>query len=353
MDLLDVHSTKAKTCLNVIIGLINWNGLKDSIECIDSILNSDDLPHKILIWDNNSSNAEFDALSDLYENNPLIKVIKSEVNLGFTKASNELITIFLAGQSEYLVLLNNDTVVKADWLTNLVNHANGNSSKLLSCRMLDYYNRNNIDNLGLKILTNGEILPIKSDNKAQSKLMGTCGGAMLISREVLNELGVFDPFFNTGYEDAEYGLRAYMRGIDSLYCSDAVVYHKGGSSIKKIFNEKFAIREQVNILYTVFKLFPLLILCLLLPFILIRSVLILIVSLIFGKIEIFRILLSANKEFYFKTIKLALKKRKDNNYKFIISDVRLVKKFSSSILFDLKRFSNSILKNNPSALEQY
>ena len=73
---------------------------------------------------------------------------------------------------------------------------------------------------------------------------------------MLEEIGLFDEFFSTGYEDAELGLRAMLAGYTQIFAPEAVVRHRIGASIDKIRDRRYAVRLQVNINYTYLKLMP-------------------------------------------------------------------------------------------------
>ena len=227
------------------IAIINWNGLADTKECISSVLASKGIDYTIHLLDNASDNNEYDELSQLYKDTP-VTVHYSDVNLGFTGGSNLLFDIILKeSKSEYIVLLNNDTIVDELWLSELVKHAKSKKSHIVSSKMISYYNRDAMDNAGHMMLNTGEIIPIgharsKTEHNDPTTNMGACAGAALYNRNMLEEIGVFDPVFSTGYEDAELGLRAKVFGYNCTYCPSAIVYHKMGSSIRKIFNEDYS-----------------------------------------------------------------------------------------------------------------
>jgi len=111
------------------------------------------------------------------------------------------------------------------------------------------------------MLNTGEILPLGHGQDSRgfnetNENVGACGGAVLYDTQMIKDMGFFDPFFDTGYEDAEYGLRAKLLGYKCLYVPEAVIYHKVSQSIKKIMNDKYLQRVQINIFYTFFKLMP-------------------------------------------------------------------------------------------------
>jgi GT2 family glycosyltransferase len=247
----------------VVIFIINWNGLSDTLECLDSLEKSTFQEYQVHLLDNGSTDDSWSILQSKYTHHPKIHCTRSEENLGFTKGNNlffeQLQTA--ATPPTYLVLLNNDTVVAEDWLAQLVSFAERTQADLVSSKMIQYYDRQLMDNAGHYLLPTGEILPIgfgKSiDRYGRSfKNRGPCAGAGLYRWDMLRQIGLFDDYFSTGYEDAELGLRATELGYRALYCPDAVVFHKGGQSLKKIDREIWRAQTQKNILYTYVKVMP-------------------------------------------------------------------------------------------------
>ena len=127
--------------------------------------------------------------------------------------------------------------------------------------MINYFDRRVIDNLGHFMLNTGEILPLGHKQLHQKytevfENLGACGGAVLYRVSMLQEIGFFDRYFDTGYEDAELGLRGKLLGYKCILCPEAIVYHKVSQSIKKIRNNRYLQQIQRNIFYTYIKLMP-------------------------------------------------------------------------------------------------
>ena len=214
----------------------------------------------VYLLDNGSDQDEGLILKSKYEGNECITFIQYDRNLGFTGAHlrvwNEL---FKEDKSiEHICLLNNDTTVNPIWLSELYNLAIEKKCAMVSAKMLLADNHSRVDNLGHRLLNTGEVLPIGHNGLSREFLeprenFGPCAGAALYSTEMLRAIGFFDSIFITGYEDAELGLRAIVNGYKSWYCPTSIVYHKGGRSIDKIFNHKYASYIQFAVLYSYLK----------------------------------------------------------------------------------------------------
>ena len=97
------------------IVIVNYNGIRDSVECIKSIYESCDKNVSIIFIDNGSINNEADIIKSYYCN---VVVIKSDYNGGFSYGNNLGIKYALDNNFEYIMLLNNDTVVDKNMIKN-------------------------------------------------------------------------------------------------------------------------------------------------------------------------------------------------------------------------------------------
>lgn len=243
--------------------ILNWNGLSDTTECMMSLSHLDTSKYEVILVDNGSSIQEQEKLHELYGASELINLIINDHNKGFTKGNSDIVENLFGGDNvpEYIVLLNNDTVIHPDWVDQLIICAEEQEADIVSSKMINYYDRRVIDNLGHFMLNTGEILPLghRQPHEQYTEIfenIGACGGAVLYRTQMIKEIGFFDPYFNTGYEDAELGLRAHLLGYRCIFCPTAIVFHKVSRSIKKIRDNSYLQKIQRNIFYTYIKLMP-------------------------------------------------------------------------------------------------
>ncbi len=263
-----------------------------------------DQDYHVFMLDNGSEQAEADRLRDICAKAPKISYKRSETNLGYTDGSIlqwEWLQEEGHDNSEYIILLNNDTSVHVEWLAAMRAFAQRNGTDIVSSRLVDYTNRQLLDNTGHFFLSSGEVMPaahgepmIKHHQIREN--WGACAAAAMYRTSMINEIGFFDPFFETGYEDAELGLRARLTGYKCLYCPTAVVYHKGSVSVNKVMSEAYLRRIQVDIFYTYKKLMPLSYLIINAPMFYFKHVAILFTNLIFTRWDFLRISLGAMRE---------------------------------------------------------
>jgi GT2 family glycosyltransferase len=347
-----------QTELPIII--VNYNGLDDTKACIESIANADFTNYTIYLVDNNSDLTEQAQLKEIYQHNPKIHFIQNNTNIGFGAAHNEVIEKHIKDKSwNYVALINNDTIVERACFEKALECIYEHNIDVLSMKMLDYNQQSLMDSAGHRILSNGEILPVGHGEKQQDYIsvmenIGSSGGACIYSRRCLEDIGFFDPYFFVGYEDAELGLRAFIAGYKCKYCPHAIVYHKGGQSIKKIFNTDYAIKTFKNIRYTNYKLLPWSLLLLFAPLRLLRLVLILVVSLLSLKWPVAKVAFTSFVEFYFSDFTKALKTRKTfYSKRSTISTLRILKTMNSTLIHDIENFYSIFVKKKSTAIDDY
>jgi len=213
----------------VSIIIINYNGEKFLKECFDSLERLDYPNNKfeVILVDNNSEDGSFEYT---IKNFPWIRILQLDKNYGFCKPNNEGAKI---AKGKYIVLLNNDTVVTKNWLSELVKGALSNN-KIISCasKMLYYDRKDTINTSGGKItIVGGGFYRGYGDkdgemyNKFEYTGFG-CGAGVLVDREFFINIGGFDEDYFASCEEHELGLRCWMNGYKVLYVPTAVMYHK-------------------------------------------------------------------------------------------------------------------------------
>ncbi len=351
-------SSKKSESILVPVIVVNWNGIDDTLECVRSVLESTYTDFKIFLVDNGSTNGEGRRLLQIFREEEHVNVICLEENLGFTKANCQIVEEFLNDEIKYFVLLNNDVVVESNWLSSLIQAADAEKAQVVSSKLILHNERSLMDNAGHQILNTGEILPIghrrsTEDFNSSFENVGACAAACLYSMQMIREIGFFDEYFTTGYEDAEFGLRAFVSGFKCIYAPRAIAYHKGGQSINKIFDVSYARMIQGKIWYTYFKLMPWPAILVGLPFILQKFLVLLLLNLLFLRFKHLKIMFGACSDVardlriigrarraFFKEIKPRTSWDILRNQTFFLP-------------YDFHRFVRIYLKKKPSALDHY
>lgn len=260
----------------VAIILINWNGYTLSQACLVSLRKVVDPDFVTVLVDNNSEDGSGQKLKEEF---PEIELIQSQSNLGFTGGNNLGIQWAMGHSFEYVLLLNNDTVVEADFLQPLVSFLDQNPDYgAVQPKIMLERERNKIWNAGggyFKCLGMSWSVGIGQEDQGQfdqeKDTPWITGCAMLIRSAVINEAGMLDDRFFAYYEDVEWSFRIRKSGFRLRYLPQSKIYHVAGGSSKKIKtkegivppiihyyrtrNHLFLIRKHANPLSFVLSLF--------------------------------------------------------------------------------------------------
>ena len=237
---------------SVFVSVLNFNGRKNTLECVESLKKMDisDFKLTVLIIDNNSSeklNLQNESVGKIE-----LKVIKNEKNLGFSGGHNVGIKYALENAADYVLILNNDTYVDGNFLTELFREAEKNSKvgilvpKIFFAPGFEYHkDRYSKEEKG-KILwyAGGEMdwgnivghnRGVDEADKGQyNKIEETelaTGCCMLIKKDVFEKIGSFDDRYFLYYEDADLSIRAKKRGFKIVYVPKSVIWHKNAGSV--------------------------------------------------------------------------------------------------------------------------
>ncbi len=207
---------------------VNFNGLKDTCEMIDSIPSPEGI--EIIIVDNGSNNDEASIISLRY---PFVKTIRSEQNLGFAGGNNLGIRV---ATGDYLFFLNNDTILKEDWNINaLVQRLSSDEHIGMVCPKIRF----SWGNCPIQFAGYTPLSPITLRNKSigyneeERMQYNTArptpyahGAAMLVSRKALDKVGLMPECFFLYYEELDWSLMFRRAGYDIWYEPNCTIYHK-------------------------------------------------------------------------------------------------------------------------------
>ena len=215
----------------VAIIILNWNGLKDTTECLDSLRSITYPNFRIILVDNHSHNDDADELKRSFGD--FIDVVENSQNFGFAKGNNIGIKKALPENANFVLLLNNDTVVKPDFLDKLVETSQKDNSDINAPKIL-IHGTNEISSTGGTVKWFSKFI-IQHDTKPelvkaeQNFLTGCC---LLIRKEVFEHIGFFDEAYFLYYEDVDLCLRARKAGYTMAVNPESVIWHKISQSVK-------------------------------------------------------------------------------------------------------------------------
>jgi GT2 family glycosyltransferase len=212
----------------VSVVIPNWNGKRFMAGCLDSLAKQTYDKVEVVVVDNGSADGSVELMRESY---PHIQLIRFEQNTGFSVAVNAGIK---SSDSEFVALLNNDTIVEPDWISEMVRamreHPEIGST---GCKMLAYDDKELLDGAGDGYRRGG--LPGRIGHRekdlgqfdAPRYILGACGGAAMYRRSMLDEIGLFDEDYFAYLEDVDLGLRAQNAGYKCWYVPSAIIYHLG------------------------------------------------------------------------------------------------------------------------------
>ena len=218
----------------VFIVVLNWNGVKDTLECLESLSSLDYSNFEIIVVDNGSKDRSVEIIRRRY---PELTLIENPINLGYTGGNNIGIQYAMTHGAQYIWILNNDTIVESDSLRNLI-HAAEEDSKTGILSPVIYYidQRDRMQFCGTFFdAKRGKITEELKDGKnrktnVEGFVFLLYGTAMLINRKVIKKIGKFDDNFFAYFEDYDYSLRANLNSFQCKVVNASKIYHKDASS---------------------------------------------------------------------------------------------------------------------------
>lgn len=220
----------------VFIILLNYNGVNDTLECVKSLEAINYNNYEIVIVDNCSTDNSFSILKEKFANKH--HVISSGRNGGFAFGNNIGISYALKKGADYVLLINNDTIVEANFLDELVNTMESNEYYGITTGLiLNYYNKNLVWYAGGEINWNRfygyhcyENEDIDKLNLYEREVTFATGCLMLIRREVIDRLGGLPEEYFMYYEDVDYCANIQENRYKICFNPKSVIYHKISAS---------------------------------------------------------------------------------------------------------------------------
>jgi len=270
---------------HIAIIILNWNGWKDTIECLESLYQISYPNYNVIVVDNDSEDESIDRIKEYAEgkitveskffrydlSNKPIKIIeytrkesegdfrkeeeitdlpynqklfliKNEENYGFAEGNNIGMRFALKNFGiDCILLLNNDTVVHPNFLTELVKTAESDKKIGIVGPKIYYYDYNgrsdvlNFTGADLILWKAKEIRYGTNEidegqydvDMEVDKIEGSC---MLIKKEVINDIGMLDPQFFAYWEETDFCFRAKAEGYNAVYTPGAKIWHKIAAS---------------------------------------------------------------------------------------------------------------------------
>lgn len=215
----------------VSIIILNFNGGKMVLDCINSIYETKNILYEIILIDNASND---DSLEQCKKNFSNIKIIENEKNIGLG-ARNSGIKV---AQGEFVVFLDFDTIVEPYWLENLLTSFNNHGNGLYQPKLLEkerpkiFNSAGNMLNIFGMAYSRGKGEQDIGQYDQFTKISYTSGACTFTSKENIEKIGEIEPMFFAYHDDVDYGWRALLLNINSYYEPSSVVYHYGSKTLK-------------------------------------------------------------------------------------------------------------------------
>ena len=222
--------------------ILNWNSGEMTAECIRSLLAMDSSDYEMVVVDNGSSDGSAEYLRRGF---PEITVLRQEHNLGFAGGCNVGLQYALDREAEFILLLNNDTVVCKNFVRGLVEQARAHRKAGMVSPKIYFWDLPDRfwwaggayslwsglpKHIGRKEKDNGQF-------EVPRQIDWATGCAVLIRTAALKTTGLFDPQIFGNGEDLDLSLRMKRAGYEIWYAPKARLWHKEGVDYRKNVGE--------------------------------------------------------------------------------------------------------------------
>lgn len=246
---------------NVSVIVLNWNGSHLTVPCLESLIRSRALPRRIIVCDNGSTDQSTDHILDwararflknrisvLGEGSPspeassaIFTLVKNNANLGFAAGNNSGIRMAVEWGSDFIWLLNNDTLVHSDALGALLRCADRKKSAGVFGSTVVHMD----DPFRLQCAGGCRYFPLSTVFKPvfggrglheiahlpEPWLDYVFGASLFARAEVFRKVGFLNEDFFLFYEEMDFCRRARRAGYELAWCRPSIVLHKGSASL--------------------------------------------------------------------------------------------------------------------------
>jgi GT2 family glycosyltransferase len=232
---------------NLVVIILTYNQRQKTHKCLSTLLGGEDIPFRVLVWDNNSRDETLAAVKKTF---PHVLTHYSESNLGVAGGRNAsgARAIRELGAT-HLLFLDNDIEVEAGFVKALYEPFEADTGLGQTQAKLRFLHDRSLINDGggarisfvfwrVKPVGFGE--PDRGQYDIPRQCI-SCGGAMMVRSDVFQQLNGFDPLFGPfGPEDMDFSLRLQKAGYTAMYIPKAVGYHQVSHTYGEGYSEDYA-----------------------------------------------------------------------------------------------------------------
>lgn len=227
----------------VSVIILNWNGLSDTIDCLESLKQVDYPDFNTIVIDNGSSGNDAAVLAEKYGGN--IHLLKSKENLGYAAGINLGIKYVLDHlDSDYILLLNNDTLHDPAFLKLLAMAFQADPATGIAGPKVYYHDYpRRIQSAGNRVnMYTGQITMIgnKQVDRGQYEQVGRVdffAPCLLVSRSLIDRIGMLDDGYFCYWEDVDYCIRARRAGYKITFVPASKIWHRTPVKLKAADSE--------------------------------------------------------------------------------------------------------------------
>ncbi len=218
----------------VYVVILTWNQREDTLECLASVEALQYPAFRVVLVDNGSTDGTAQAVAERF---PRVEVVANPVNLGFGAGANVGMRHALEHGAQYAFLLNNDTVVDPPLLDILVATAEAEPrAGLVGAYVWSYHNHDELQLSGDRrhplTLDPARQIPARLPaDQCPHQVDYLSGGAVLVKRRVMEDVGLFDERFFLYYEDLDLCERVREHGYLLFSVPSARIWHKGRATM--------------------------------------------------------------------------------------------------------------------------
>lgn len=263
------NAEKFQRCSKPIVAIVmpNWNGMNDSMECLNSISDLDYPKHciEVIVSDNGSTDGSQASISQIMskmreEGFRRVQLVENHENIGAPAAYNRGIEA-VSEEYDYILKIDNDIVFSPECVNSMVALAESRQdiglvggcefadSKLTRVRTIGGYFINYFFKPYYPLANQA----YSKKHSARREIEFPTGSCMLIKRSVIEKVGLFDENFFVYWDDFDYAYRSYLAGFSSMYEPEGRFWHKGSSTTGGLKSDFFVFQVTRNRIFFVRK----------------------------------------------------------------------------------------------------
>jgi GT2 family glycosyltransferase len=216
----------------VFLLVLTYNGKDLVLDCLETVMKSDYPNLHVVVIDNGGSDGTPVAVDEAWGDR--VHVLRLFPNIKFSRANNAGIEYALEHGADYVMLLNDDTLIAEDMISEVVAAAEADPGVGMAGPKIYYHkpedqiwfaggrihlSRGTTEHIGIRERDEGQY-----DTAAEMDYITGC--ALLVRRDVIEQIGVLDPMYKAYYEDTDWSMRASRAGWKLLYVPSGRVWHR-------------------------------------------------------------------------------------------------------------------------------